>query len=49
MFAYALLAMFQEQPEVGWDLITMWHNMGDSRAKTVVVFCSSCRRGRSVS
>ena len=25
----SLLAMFQDQaPEVGWDLITMWHNMG---------------------
>lgn len=34
MLAYALLAMFQE-PEVGWDLITMWHNMGYP-AKTVV-------------
>src|SRR6202034_4063376 len=34
MFAYALLAMLQEQ-EVGWDLITMWHNMGYP-AKTVV-------------
>ena len=33
---YALLVMFQEEPEVGWDLITMWHNMGYP-AKTVVV------------
>src|SRR5579864_8131696 len=32
----SLLAMFQDQaPEVGWDLITMWHNMGYP-AKTVV-------------
>ncbi len=23
------MRMFQEQaPEVGWDLVTMWHNMG---------------------
>ncbi len=27
MLVYALLAMFQE-PEVGWDLVTMVHNMG---------------------
>src|ERR1700681_2292321 len=32
----SLLAVFQDQaPEVGWDLITMWHNMGYP-AKTVV-------------
>ena len=32
----SLFAMFQDQaPEVGWDLITMWHNMGYP-AKTVV-------------
>jgi biopolymer transport protein ExbB len=36
MFANMLFMMFQDQaPEVGWDLITMWHNMGYP-AKTVV-------------
>ena len=35
MFA-ALLVMFQEGgPQVGWDLVTMWHNMGFP-AKSVV-------------
>ena len=36
MFANMLFMMFQDAaPEVGWDLITMWHNMGYP-AKTVV-------------
>ena len=40
MLANLLLAsvvMFQQQSgEVGWDLVTMWHNMGYP-AKTVVL------------
>ena len=48
MFAYALLAMFQEQ-EVGWDLITMWHNMGIPAQDRGRHSCSLCPRGQSAS
>ena len=41
MLANLLFAFLQEQGggEVGWDLVTMWHNMGFP-AKSVVFFCS---------
>ena len=35
MLANAVLAVLFQQPEVGWDLVAMWHNMGIP-AKTVV-------------
>ena len=48
MLAYALLAMFQE-PEVGWDLSTMWGNMSIIAKVGGRTFFSSCPRGRSAS
>ena len=45
LWAGVLLLQGQQGGEVGWDLVTMWHNMGIPGEGRRRRFFSSCPRG----